>query len=556
MGAYNAEDIERILEQVKTSPSDRIESETVEFKGYRDAQALHNSKDLAEEVSALANHEGGVIIVGVRSGSDVERDSWQDQLVGLDVDLLETQERLVGKIQPSIDIAVRAVSFEGKTFTVIEVPKTKHTLVSTRSGKTCIRDGRSSRPMQPMELEQAVKALRSYDWSAETLDVPPALALDPEAVQEALDDHAQRRSPSGSLPTSSYLEAIGVTSDGRVTRGGLLFLGRAEVIRSELGDLEYRFSWKKPNGNLVVNDIWSGNLWSTIKRALTHFAFCNSERTFRVADRQVKFPQLDHVAFHEGYLNALVHRDYGSDGMVAVSYTGRRLRITSPGLFYGGVTADNIAKHEPRHRNKALARILMSHHLVDRAGMGVGRMGIRSLMYGRGFPQFREAADSVEVSMEGEYLRAPITVLWLDHSDEWGITELLILNSVFETGHVSVQSLEASLSKLTDDPWADVQQALGNLSQVELCGTNDGVFVRVKAAWKTVLQVGRTFRVPSTSQKHMKLYGFLKRHGEASNADLTEQLGYKYSSQTSKFLRGAKYVARTGSGPSARWSLV
>jgi ATP-dependent DNA helicase RecG len=242
--------------------------------------------------------------------------------------------------------------------------------------------------------------------------------------------------------------------------------------------------------------------------------------------------------------------------MVTVTYTADRLVITSPGCFYGGVTAENITRHEPRHRNKALARMLMAHQLVDRAGMGVMRMGIRSLVYGRSFPEFREASDCVEVSMQAEFLRPGITVITLDHLDTWGIPELLVLNHVYEEGFVAAHFIEQQLEKFVDDPWDRLLEVIEKLEQVELCGTKERVFIRVTPSWKSLLKVDRLLPISPTSEKHVKLYSYLKRHREASNAELTEVLGYSYSSQTSKFLREAKYVQRSSSGPSARWSLV
>jgi predicted HTH transcriptional regulator len=538
-------------------PSDDLESESLEFKGYKTEQAIHNARDLAEEISALANKVGGTIVIGVRSSTDVKYGDWPAQLAGVDhVDLLATQERITGKVQPKIGIMFRRVPFESKDYIVVEVPHRSDTLVSTSSGKTCIRDGRSSRPMSPHEIELAVKGLSTFDWSAEELDYEALSVIDQEALDDAIKDFRETRQLEVSPEPYAYLESIGATRNGRLTYGGLLFLGTAESIRDHLGDYEYRFSWKKKNADLLVNDVWSGCLWNAIKRARLHFTQCNRMATFETDGRKFEVPLMDSVAFHEGYLNALVHRDYSSDGMVTVTYTADRLVITSPGCFYGGVTAENITRHEPRHRNKALARMLMAHQLVDRAGMGVMRMGIRSLVYGRSFPEFREASDCVEVSMQAEFLRPGITVITLDHLDTWGIPELLVLNHVYEEGFVAAHFIEQQLEKFVDDPWDRLLEVIEKLEQVELCGTKERVFIRVTPSWKSLLKVDRLLPISPTSEKHVKLYSYLKRHREASNAELTEVLGYSYSSQTSKFLREAKYVQRSSSGPSARWSLV
>ena len=172
---------------------------------------------------------------------------------------------------------------------------------------------------------------------------------------------------------------------------------------------------------------------------------------------------MDPVSFHEAYLNALVHRDYSVDGMISVTFTDKELKIHSPGEFFGGVTSENIAIHEPRHRNKNLAQILMLHNLVDRAGMGVLRMGLGSLRYGRKFPEFREQSDSVEVRMEAQYIRPAVAVLAINNKDSWGIPELLIINSVYEIGVVSVQELELKLRRLDESPWQSIEKAVNNI---------------------------------------------------------------------------------------------
>jgi hypothetical protein len=409
--------------------------------------------------------------------------------------------------------------------------------------------------MTPDEIEQAVKNLQDYDWSSELLEVSPATALNDIVVSESLSDFARRRQIQ-QLDRCSFLEAIGATHNGELTKSGLLFLGKITAIRELLGTYEYRFSRKTGSGQLLVNDVWEDCLWETIKRGREHFDRCNNIWQLDYEGKRYPVQLLDSIAFHEAYLNALVHRDYSVDGMVSVNFTGDRLVITSPGSFYGGVTSDNIAKHEPRHRNKALAKMLMEYHLVDRAGMGVLRMSVNSLRYGRAFPSFVEQGDSVEVAMQAEYLRPIIFVLATDEGANYGIPELLILNSVYETGASPVQSLIKQLAKAVDNPWDAVDRAIRKLPSVELCGTRGGIFVRLKPEWSKSFNVTKTFRVTSASEKHVKLYQYLARHRSASNSDIKAHLGFKQTSQTSAFLKSASYVRRSGRGPSSVWALA
>ncbi len=545
-----------LLDKVERSPSSELESEVIEFKGYRDENAVYNSKDLSDELSALGNHKGGTLIIGVKDDTDVRHGDWPDQLVGISgIDPIELKERLGGKLRPSGIVSVRDMTHLGKTYVLIDIEHPRNSLVSTSSGKFYIREGRSSRPMSPEEVERAVKSLITYDWSADALEIDPIESLDPISLKDAIADFTQRRKLTGTPAESSFLESIGATRNGVLLRAGLLFLGKSDLISRYLGNFEYRFSWKTSSGQLLVNDVWSGCLWESVHRAKQHLAKCNKEEHFAYKEKTFSVPLLDETAFHEAFLNALVHRDYSSQGMVSVNFTNEALEIISPGEFYGGVTADNIALHAPRHRNPVLAKCLMSHQLVDRAGMGVLRMGLGSLKYGRSFPRFREMPESIEVAMEAKFLKSPITILALDNPD-YGIPELLILNTLHGVGSVSVTSLENMLARLVSSPWESIVAAVEKVDAIELCGGPNGILVRVRDDWREFLEVGRLIRPSINSEKHVALFSYLKKWSTASNADLRAVLNYAHSSQASRFLRDAKYVERTGSGPSARWSLA
>ncbi len=550
----NPSDIDSVLEEVKLTPSEELESETLEFKGYKNEKALHNASDLPEEISALGNYRGGTIIVGVKDSSDVRHSKWWDQLAGIKgVDPISAGERIRGKILPKRIISTTIHTFEGKKYLIINVEIPGDSLVSTSGGKYYIRDGRSKCPMSPDEVEAAIKSLTKYDWSADILDVDSLSELDDIAVGDAMEDYKRRRDITERFEAKTYLEAIGATNNGKVTKGGLLFLGRSDSILHYLGNYEYRFTWKDDKGNLQANDVWHGSLWDAIRKMKDHFNGCNKNVVFKYRGRQFEVPKMDSIAFHEALLNGLVHRSYESDGMIAAEYLGSSIRITSPGQFYGGITVDNIFRHQPRHRNKVLAKILMSHHYIDRAGMGVLRMSKGSLVYGRAFPKFQEEFETVQVTLDATFLRPGITIITQESPEDFSIEQLLILNSVFGRGYENVSVVEEKLKRIYDDPWEKIKQAVKGLEQVEICGTNEGVFIRVRPELKRIFDVDRVFKASRASEKHIKLYDHLQKYGEASNAEITESLGHTSGAHTSQFLRNARYVEREGKGPSSRW---
>lgn len=558
MRQKSREEIIRIIDACRHVDSEELESEDVEFKEYSSIRSLHNSKELAEEVSALANKNGGVIIVGIKDGSNVINNDWESQLVGFEKgDVIEIEQRIKGKIKPSIDLNAEYYSYEEKNYLVIHIPDRVDTLISTSSGKICIRDGRSSRPMTPDEVKGAVTNLHNYDWSAELIENLDISSLDNTSVASSYADYCDRKDYSEEMPPTirGYLEAIGATSNGKLTKSGLLFLGKEDEIRRWLGIYEYRFSWKTRSGNLLINDVWELNLWDCIKRAKDHFIRCNRESNIEYKGKSYKCTILDRNAFHEGFMNSLVHRDYMIEGMVIVDFDSDKLTITNPGIFYGGVSAENIGLHQPRHRNKSLARLLMNFQLVDRAGMGVKRMGLGSLMFGREFPSFREVFDNVEVTMSAKAILPGIFVLTHNNPEKFGIGDLIIFNSLHRVGVKPISEILKRIKNVTTEPWSSIKDSVDRHDQLELCGSKEGVFIRVKPKWNALFNVVKTFKIPTTSEKHVKIFDYLMEFNEASNEDVTTLLVHKSSAHTSKFLRDASYTQRKGNGSNARWYL-
>ena len=217
------EEIAAILEKLYSSPSDSLESERVEFKHFQNAHSLYNSKDLAEEICAFANNDGGIIIIGVIDSSNIKNCKWDDQLAGFGItDCAELKNRLCGKLDPYLDLYIENITYKFKNYPVIHIPQIKNMLVATKSGKVYIREGKQSRPMSPLEIESKIKSLQSYDWSSEPLDIELLISLDKHSLEDARLDYCNRRNIDPStLNYLGFLEAIGATKNGQLNKGGL-----------------------------------------------------------------------------------------------------------------------------------------------------------------------------------------------------------------------------------------------------------------------------------------------------------------------------------------------
>ena len=553
--SYNEADVLQILEQVKINPSGMVENETIEFKEYKTESALHNDSNLAEEICALANLKGGVLVVGVRDDSNLGAEKkWPSQLVGAPkIDRIRAKSRIQGRLRNCSELRLETISFEGKPFLAIFIEKNISKLVGTTSGKTCIRDGRSSRPMDPQEIEIAVKSLHTFDWSG---DVVRGANLDDfcsVSTDGALNFYKIFSKIKEPLSVEAFLESVGATKDGHVTRAGLIFLGKPESISKYLGSYEFRYTWKQ-GLKLKINDVWGVNLWLSIIKAKSCFDKCVTEWNLEYEGNNYLIPNLDPDAFHEAFLNAITHRDYTIDGMISVEYDGKTLCVNSPGTFYGGVTPENIFVHQPRHRNKELAKLLKYFGFVDRAGMGVVRMGVRSLIYGREFPVFTESNSEVTVKMQTEFIRSGIFVITRDK--ELWLPDLFLLNFLYEIGTIPISEAIEGISRISDRPWDDILAFLERWSLfIEITGSKNDVYLMVKASAQNLFKVKANKKISLASVKYIKLFHLLMKVGNASNEDITKLLGHAHSSHTSNFLRKTGWVENVGQAKNSRWFL-
>ncbi|MEG0983448.1 ATP-binding protein [Algoriella sp.] len=261
-------DLKELLERLKLESSEKYESETLEFKNFKDSNSLNNSKELCDEISALANTKGGTIIIGIKDFNDIKHNNFYEQLNGFEViDLDVTKERIKGKLKPKIDLKLFNFSYESKNYLIIEVPRINYSLVTTSSGKVYIREGKSSVPAEPNQIQELVNNLQTYDWSSKDINFENIEnLLDKIALHEAKIDFANRRNINvDNLTDLAFLESINATKNGILNNAGLLFLGTKNAIEKKLGNYEYRFSWRTNSGILKTNEVWNDCIWNSKK---------------------------------------------------------------------------------------------------------------------------------------------------------------------------------------------------------------------------------------------------------------------------------------------------
>ena len=105
-------------------------------------------------------------------------------------------------------------------------------------------------------------------------------------------------------------------------------------------------------------------------------------------------------ALRESIVNALVHRDWTRHEEVEVARYGDRLEVTSPGALPNTMTVDKMIAGQRSPRNPLIVDVLRDYGYVDARGMGVRNKIIPLLReWNRVEPEFHAAEDHLKLIM-------------------------------------------------------------------------------------------------------------------------------------------------------------
>lgn len=366
----------------------------IEFKS--DRKCLPD-RDLLAAVVAMTNTEGGDLLLGVEDNGDITGLHPNHQ------DTTRLAALISNKTIPPLSVRVERIDMDGTLITHIRVPKSRQ-LVATSEGllqrRRILADGTPTAvPFYPHEFVQRQSAMGLTDPSAmvfQDLSSDIFNPLERERMRETIRRHG---GDTALLPLSDdELDgALGLTtmSEGirRPTLAGLLFIGRETVLRQYVPAHEAAFQVLEGT-DVRMNDFFRAPLLKLFEAVEGRFAARRIEKEFQVGLFRVPIPNFDQHAFREGFINALIHRDYNRLGSVHIRITDDGLTISNPGGFVEGVTLQNLLITEPRPRNPLLADISKRIGLAERTGRGIDRIYEGLLKYGRPAPDYGRSNDT------------------------------------------------------------------------------------------------------------------------------------------------------------------
>jgi len=506
------------------------ETLTVEFKS--DTKGGLPDRDLVAAVVAMANTEGGVILLGVEDNGTVSGIQSRHQ------DTMGLKALIANRTSPSVAVSTELIELDDKIILAINVPKSR-SIVSTTDGLVLRRrfmaSGRPEAvPFYPHEFVQRQSALGLIDPSAMPLLSLSAEDLNPlerQRIREAIRRYGGDMSllPLADDELDGALGLI-TTVEGvrRPTVAGLLLMGHEEVIRQHVPAHEVAFQVLEGT-DVRVNEFLRKPLLQTFEEVELLFKARVVEQEIQVGLFRVPIPNFDRRAFREGFINALVHRDYARLGAVHVKLDDDGLTISSPGGFVEGVTLQNLLVVPPRSRNPLLADVVKRIGLAERTGRGIDRIYEGMLRYGRPAPDYSMSdASSVVLLMARADADIAFLEMLLSYEKRTGATlpidSLIVLSRLRQERRLTTADLVQSTQKSETATRATLEK-LVEAGLVEAQGTGRGRTYMLSAkVYKKSGQKAAYIRQAGFDpiQQEQMVLTYIEKHGSIKRADVVD----------------------------------
>ncbi len=370
------------------------ESSSLEFK--RDDVC---PKQLAKEMSALLNHNGGKILLGVEDDGKIS---------GLTRSLREIETWAVNiahnNVRPAAALDWRTVVLdEDKEVVVINLHsdlfEKPYEAKVGNDWTAFFRSGTTSRVATREEIWRLHKTAQIARYEIKPVPHTNICSLDLDRVENYFIVILKRDAPSldEQESWSKILTNLDILTEHEdellATAAGLLLFGKNPNRRlPQAGITATAYPGEEKDYNRIDNEIIRGPLVSSrttdqqiiekgvIDRA-QDFVMRNirSEARLNGAVRTNK-KELPESAIREAIVNAVVHRDYTIAGTdIEVSLYSDRLEVISPGKLPNGATVEKIKEGNRVTRNKLLKDIIRDYQYIEHQGMGIRNKLISSM---------------------------------------------------------------------------------------------------------------------------------------------------------------------------------
>ena len=435
-------------------PQENARCEWKEFKNLKNSFCGDEKDDVISYVSAIANMEGGFLVIGVHDKTL--------EIVGTDTynydrqkAILRLTDRCANLSSEGLDIVEYITSDTQKKVWMIRIPKHLPKRPVYAHDKAWQRIEDSLVELTPERLNDILDEplFTGSDWSAEIVPNAAIDDLDEVAIAKArvMFKKVHNRIPAEEVNAWSvpeFLSNAGVMIDGGITRAAIILLGKpVSVFKLRPAVVRVTWSLRDEKQDVVDYEHFTAPFILTVDQILAKVR----NLTMREMPGGTLFPdvmqQYDDYSMREILHNCIAHQDYTLQERINLVENPGFLYYANGGSFIPGTVQKALATHGPQrhYRNECLCNAMVNFNMIDIVGRGIRK--IFNQQWERRFPmpdyEIDAAKKEVAVRLYGNAINEKYTKL-LKENKELSFEDCLLLDAV-QKGHqlneVDVQNL-------------------------------------------------------------------------------------------------------------------
>ena len=362
-------------------PQENARCEWKEFKNLKNSFCGDEKDDVISYVSAIANMEGGHLVIGVKDKTL--------EIVGTDPYNYDRQKAVLRLTERCVNISTEGLGIEefvtddtGKIVWVLHIPKHRPKLPVYAHNKAWqrIEDSLVELTLERLNaiLEENTQA---FDWSAEIVPDAALEDLDKKALAKARLEyksvHPRLSEEIDSWDDMEFLCRAGVAIRGKLTRAAILLLGKetaAYLIRPAVATITWVLV--DDRNEKIDYEHFSIPFILTVNDALSKIRNLNQ----RILPGGTLFPdvvkQYDEYSIREVLHNCLAHQDYTMHERVTIVEEPNAVTFANGGFFLPGTVKNAIEQNGPQkfYRNYVLCQGMVNFNMIDTIGRGIRKV--------------------------------------------------------------------------------------------------------------------------------------------------------------------------------------
>jgi ATP-dependent DNA helicase RecG len=496
-------EIRALLDELDQTPANALEGQDLDFKEWKSRSMADAVALVVEMAVCMVNGGGGTVIFGVNDKATGRAQA----ILGVppEVDVNRLKKTVYDSTDPKLTPVFQEIIVPEGTgrLIVMQVYPGLPPYTDT-SGHGTIRIGKDCQPLTGTLRRQIMVETGEIDFTAVEVEEPIETLLSASALEQLRAIARMEKAPDDLLNRSDrdLLGALGLIRNGRLLRAGVLLAGNSNAIHQSFPG--YVWIHLRMSSDTEYSDRADGTdaVPITLERVLDRIMADNPITTVRQGLFHFEIRTYPDIALREAILNALVHADYRIYGPILIKQFKDRLEISNPGGLPGGITPENILRHEPVSRHPTLVDALTRLRLVNRSNLGVRRMYQALLIEGKEPPTILDEGEAVRVIFRASNLAVPFRTFVADEANRGrilSVEHLLIIQHLLR--HPEIDT--ATAARITQQSELDARETLSrmemDLGYLERGGSGRGTY------WTLRHDLHRQLSAPGYSERDRRI---------------------------------------------------